>query len=128
MVMLNEIQRITATGLIGDGSFTLYTEDGSTSVNFTGGALTTSDVSTALENTTSAANFDLTDNGNGTIDVEWIGEKAGIDVGQMSIEDLVGSGTIPTVSTIQEAGESGGGAGARRVGNHGLSIANRIGI
>lgn len=112
MVMLNEIQRITATGLVGAGSFTLYTEDGSSAVSYTGGALTTSDVSTALENTTSAANFDLTDNANGTIDVEWIGDKAGIDVNLMTIEDFVGSGTVPTISTIQEAGESGGGAGA----------------
>lgn len=105
---MNEKQRLDTTGLSGDGTFTINYDGSSTTLGYNDGLIDASTLSDHLtDDIFGSGNFTLTDNLNGTYDIELIGAFAETNISEMFVTDFDGSGSAPSFTTIQEGGAGG---------------------
>ena len=106
--MANEVQRLTANALSGDGQFDIHGNGDVATVLFFGGAVAAEgELRDALETLFPGGegfDFTITDNLDNTFDIEFIGPFANTNVDEMTVTDFLGSGTPPSFTTLVEGG------------------------
>ena len=107
--MANEIQRLDVSGITA-GDLSIQGPDSAASqiaIDTGAGGINLDDLKSAMAEAWAytSADFDATDNGNSTYDIEFINDRAGSNQPEATVAFFSGTGT-PFFTTLQEGGAS----------------------